>query len=493
MILPTEDPLDLLVQVGAGFGVLLPDPQWGSMCEALHSKQRAFVVDPSKRKCALAGRRGGKSFGIIYWLIEHWRSFPGKTSLFIAQTRDHAREILWEDLKAVCRKWGLKVRYNETRLEARFENGHKVRLRGCENLKMAEKNRGPHYWRVCIDEAHIFPDALLRHLINRVIDPALMDLKGELALCGTPGYDEIGLWYEATCRGRTATEDTVTSWSLHTWNCLDNTFIDGAAYIEEKKCENNWSDDNPELIREYYGRWVKDPNALVYQFDPDRHLYWDAEWELTPIGLKTVIGVDIGWSDGCGFTVAQKRAGAQKIRIPVSFSEVGLTDPKIAAVIKKLMRDFKTRNIFIDTKGNRITAETMRSYGIPAEPAPGDAASPNRKRPKIEYLRGLMSDDQLEMHPEHAMQLAGEMQTLPWELKDGVKVGHKEGYIDECCDSAQSAVIGLSQTSIQAEDKPAPGTPEHELALEKKARREAAQRGQARNPNRWGKRSRANA
>ncbi len=490
MIVVQEDPFDLLLRLGASVGVLLPDPRWGEMCEHMHAKQRAFVIDPSKRKCAVAGRRAGKSFGIIFWLLEHWRSFPGKTSLFIAQTRDHAQSILWDDLKAVCRKWGLKVKYNETRLEARFENGYKIRLRGCENLKQAEKMRGPHYWRVCIDECHLFPDALLRHLINRVIDPALMDLDGELALCGTPGYDEIGLWYEATCKGQTESEDEDSvSWSTHSWNCLDNTFINGAAYIEKKKRENKWSDDNPELVREYYGHWVRDPNARIYTYDPEKNLYWEENWEPGAEGLRTVIGVDVGWHDGCGFTVAQKRSDGAEIRFPVSYSEVHLDDPKIAREIKKLMRRFKTRHVRVDSKGGgRVTCESLKHYGVPAEPAIG-----GEKRPRIEYLRGLLIDGNAKLHPEEASQLAGELVTLPWEIHKttGEKIGHKEGYIDECTDAAINAALELSQTWIQKREQPAEGTPEHDELVAKKERLAAVARGQKRNPNRFGKRSRA--
>jgi hypothetical protein len=483
------DGFDLLVQLGAAHGVLLPDPQWPEMLKALHPKQRAFVIDPSKRKCALAGRRGGKSFGIIYWLIEHWRAFPGETSLYIAQTLDHARGILWEDLKAVCRRWGFNVKTNEARLEVTFPNGYKVRLRGAENTKQAEKMRGPHYWRVVIDESHLFPDALLRHLINRVIDPALMDLNGELALCGTPGYDLIGLWYEATNDGRSSSdEDESIQWTTHHWTCLDNPYIrgGGAAYIERKKRDNHWTDDNPELIREYFGRWYHDPDMLVYPFDGEKNFYWDPDWEPGQ-GVKFVIGVDVGWHDGCGFTVAVKRADGPIIRIVESFSEVGLDDPKIAMVIKRLMRRYKTRNVYVDTKGGgKVTAETLKHYGIPAEAAIGGA-----KRPRIEYMRGLLIDGHLQLHPERAAHLAGELRTIPWKLdKDGkTKLDHKEGYIDECADAAINAVLMLSQTWALKRELPPVGTPERERLEEKRALAAAIKRGQKINPRAWGKRS----
>src|SRR5690242_3859010 len=63
--------------------------------EALHPKQSAFVLDRSRRKCALAGRRSGKSHGVAAWLLEGGEQDPGGLSVYVARSKGNARLIIW--------------------------------------------------------------------------------------------------------------------------------------------------------------------------------------------------------------------------------------------------------------------------------------------------------------------------------------------------------------------------------------------------------------
>lgn len=435
------------------------------MFGSLHAEQQAFLSNPARFKCALAGRRGGKSYVVAYWLLQGWRYRPGQVSLFVARSIGHARDILWDLLKALNRRWEWGAQAHEGRLEMTFPNGYQIRLRGAQNLSQVERIRGPSYWRVALDEVHLYPDRLLRFMFTSIIRPALADHLGEMIMTGTPGYDLQGMWFERTLDPEQfpdkAGDPKKVQWPTHRWTILDNPHIpDAEQELEDVLSENNWSPTNPEFLREWRGLWVEDVGALVYPYRSPVNVfnandYPEGYWK-PGTGVKSVIGVDVGWEDGCGFAVSQKRADAPKIVVPKAYSEVHLTDHQIAQHIKVLMREYQTQNVYIDSSGNKITAMTMRNYGIPAEPC-----IKGEKRPRIEYMRGLLLDGNLQIDPENAADLVGEMQTLPWEMKKmnekGTnvmrKVGHREGWIDECCDATLASVMMHSQRWVKPKPK----------------------------------------
>jgi hypothetical protein len=160
---------------------------------------------------------------------------------------------------------------------------------------MAERLRGiaKHvYW---IDEAQDLHG--LADLYKAVIVAAMSDYDGECWLTGTPGKDCAGMFYEVT----TDDETPLTGWDVHriaatdnpmfgrvtwteggVWSVIDNTgkehgpYPDEAAAEEAAKAirwersagaairENGWKDDDPDLLREYYARWVKSDSRYVY-------------------------------------------------------------------------------------------------------------------------------------------------------------------------------------------------------------------------------------
>src|SRR3990172_1612598 len=76
-------------------------PQWSSILASLHPLQRQFVLDGD---IGLAGRGGGKSYGQAVKFHRRSHSFPGKASVFVALSTDHARDILLPPLEALSEK-----------------------------------------------------------------------------------------------------------------------------------------------------------------------------------------------------------------------------------------------------------------------------------------------------------------------------------------------------------------------------------------------------
>jgi hypothetical protein len=454
------DPCAALAQVGLLYGFKPLDPQWAEWCDALHPKQASAANDTSANVAVLAGRRGGKTEGCIPWLARDWESHPGKKSLYVASTIGSAREIIWDRLHDFDEKWGIGIDFNESRLEARFPNGYTIIVTGCENKKQANRvARGKRFLRVVIDEVELFEDALIRYFIRSALKPTLMDFGGKLMLMGTPGNALIGYWYEIT-REEEETEvgpggkKPAKRWPTYRFNALDNPFIQypgGAAqYLKDQLEENGWSEDDPEYIIEYLGRWVTDGNAYIYPYT-ERNL-WDDEdaWD-TEGAVRTVIGVDIGDRDGCGFAVVQKRWDGEEIRVLEAYATVNLDNDELAIEIKKLMRRYRTHHVFMDSKGHGATTicKSMLNYGIPAKPAENN----HKKLPLIRDTKAVLRNGKLKLHPIKCRDLILQFKQMVWnEDRDS----HQEGIPDEAIDATLWAVFEVRKLALDAKKSKRP-------------------------------------
>lgn len=470
------DPLAELAQAALALGLAVaPDETWTAMLDAMHGKQRLAVLDRATRKAILGGRRAGKTEAAVYWLIQGWRDHPGKVSAYIATTIGSARDIIWDKLQSICERFDLPVTFNESRLEALFENGYMIKVTGCENRRMANRvGRGKKFRRVVIDELEIFDDELIKYFIRSSLKPTLMDYGGELMLLGTPGFALQGFWFDVTeeDEGEERERGRAKRWPTHRMNATDNPFIGypGGAeqYFRDEIEENGWDWNDPEFVRELLGKWVKDATAYVYAFNSVKNL-WDEEDEQRGWSnddcVHTIIGVDIGNNDGCGFSVVRKRWGSKEIRVLESYSTINLDTDEIAAEVRKLMTAYKTHHVFVDSKGHGATTicRSLLNYGIPAEPAENN----HRKLPMIKDLRSVIRNGSLKAHPVKCRDLIRQLKAMTWnEDRDS----HQEGLEDESIDSTMWAVFELRKLSALVKDKkarPRPGSEEWEELQER--------------------------
>jgi hypothetical protein len=247
-----------------------------------HPKQRAFVEDPGRRISARVGRGGGKSTGALARMVIKMARTPRARCVYVATTKEHARELVWDKLKDTLQRLGVEAIFNETRLECRLKrNGARLRLTGADDNKEIDKLRGLSFHEVAIDEAASHDHRLLERLIKRVIGPRLGEFGGCIVLFGTPGHDLRGIFYDATAPGsrhhRPYDERNNpdfagwTGWSSHYW-----TIQDGAPYVAAlraeyaehliEKADNQWSDDHPVWKREYLGLWAADDTEMMFRF-----------------------------------------------------------------------------------------------------------------------------------------------------------------------------------------------------------------------------------
>ena len=410
--------------------------------------QRPYVLDNSPVITNHSARRSGKSRGAAVRLLRRAHQHPGGCSFFAAKTAGTAKRILWQTLRELKHECKLDLKFDSSELTVTAGNGYTLWLLGLKDQGEADKLRGATHGFVdgVIDEAATINDEVLRYAVLECALPALGENAGRLALTGTPGAVMSGFYYEQ-CVARP---------SYH-WDARQNPKlrIPGERYLLDalaKHKAEGWTWEHPTFQREYLGIWCEDRTALVYDFHPGRNLiYPGSEF---PSG-RTILGVDIGFDDGCGYTVSRSQPPFNPdVHILCSYERREQKLPAIAAEIDKLRRHFGVQYIFIDEGGiGKSVAETLRGAGIPCRATPKGP-----KRPRIEVLRGGLSSGTIKLVRGMCDTLQGEMGIIIWN-EDRTDVD--ERYSNECTDSCIYSILSHRGFYEHLLEEPAPGTVAH--------------------------------
>lgn len=246
----------------------------------------------------------------------------------------------------VYRCGAVEVTVREGDLELIFDNGSKIELFGANHEQATTKLKGiakDVYW---IDEAQDF--TWLERFYKATICAGTADFAGEVWLTGTPSEDCAGFFFEVTRDDDPAKR--IPGWEVHELTVTDNPFfgrimdIDGERFVvdnlygspkvppEEQNAhrygpyptleeaeakvievrweraagniirENAWEPDDPDLLRDWYARWVQSDARYVY----DAHKVTEHELCYAPMriaedGLPDIATAVLdlpGWKDG---------------------------------------------------------------------------------------------------------------------------------------------------------------------------------------------------
>lgn len=409
--------------------------------DALFDVQKDFFADGSPRKVAVCGRRSGKTEGVAAWLLDGARQLAGGLSVYIALSRNNCRLILWSTLIAINERHGLNLWFREqdNQLIVQCPNGHRIWLAGCKDSAEIEKFRGVKLKRAAIDEAASY-GSYLRDLVFDVLEPALLDYKGEICMVGTPGAIPAGLFYEAS------TGDGGPQWSTHHWCVLNNPYIPHAAkWLAQKKVENKWTDDHPTYQREWLGNWVSDLGSLVYPFNAERNIFHkrpDAD-----NGWVTALGIDVGYEDSTAFVVGCYRRGHPEIYILHVEKRAHMIPSSVAVRIIQLQKQFDCYSVIMDTGGigKAYAQQASDRYGIHIEPA-----RKTEKRAHIEIVRGELLTGNIKLDPRHTQPLIDEWTALVWKED---RSGPDERFEDHAADAALYLIRELMPRYKPEEDE----------------------------------------
>ena len=470
-----------------------------------HPKQRAFVLDPSRRISALVARGGGKTTGGRARFVRRMLRVAKAQCLYVATTRQQAEELMWAPLKDLFEQMGIGARFNETKMICTLtRNGSRLRLVGADDKREIEKLRGQPFHEVGIDEGASHDARLLDHLVFRIIGPRLGDYGGVLWIIGTPGHLFTGPFYDATRPGSPISrpwEDRDKPefkdwqrWSLHRWNLEDASpyvLPIKKLWVEAllEKEANGWSDQHPVWRREYMGQWAADDTENVYRYRPflDDGSPWNIWTPLptkrdNPFGLPTehewrfVYGMDLGHSDPFALEVFAYADTCKDLYQVYEYTQKGMTVRDIARVLQGddgqgglYALTGIPDGIVADTAGlgDMVLKELSEVYGISVEPA-----EKKNKHDAIELWNGDLIDGHIKLL--RGKKLEEEQLTLQWAMDDYGKLKEDKAQANHCSDAAVYARRKAMHKHAHdpAPPPPLPGSPEA-LAL-RAAEEEAA-------------------
>jgi hypothetical protein len=388
----------------------LKDPN--ALLKGLFKEQVKFVTDKATFKVACCGRRAGKSYACGIYLYHAALSNKECISVYLGLTRSSSKRIMWAILKKISRDIGIPTVFEEASLTARLPNGSEIWVMGANDESTAENLRGNSFKLVIFDECSSWRGHLER-TIDEIIVPAILDRNGQIALIGTPSVDFKSLFYNAT---HTLPEYEA---SRHHWTVLDNPFMKGKQFIASLKRQKKWADDNPVLLREFMGKWVRVDSDLVYRYNPNRNTLD----KLPDFPLVKVMGIDVGFVDADAIEVLGYNPDqSNKIfRIDgIKIRKQGIH--ALAQHIVRLKNKYNPAHLVMDEGGlgKKIAEELRLRYSLPIT-----AADKTQKLANIEFLNADLEESRILIQDDSS--LAEEWRTLTWSDDSRTK---EDGHFD---------------------------------------------------------------
>jgi hypothetical protein len=315
----------------------------------------------------------------------------------------------------MCQELGLEVQAAETDLILKFGNGSEIWLAGANQEDVAETLRGHSYRVVILDECASFRGHI-DELIEEILEPALIDEDGELWIMGTPSWDFSSYFYKANHKPE--------EWDSFHWTLFDNPHIPNAqAWVDDLKRRRGWSDDNPILLREYFGLWIKTMEQMVYLFNPLRNVF-----SSLPNLQHNVLGVDLGFEDKMAFSIVSHAEHSPVAYVRHSEKHHHMLIHDVAQRIKKFQAEFEIHKVVIDEGGlgKSIAEELRQRYQINCQ-----AAQKQNKRAYIELFNSELREGRILVAEDNPV--VKEWNTLIWD--DESKKVEKPGLANDVSDA----------------------------------------------------------
>jgi len=333
----------------------------------------------SRFRNAVCSRRAGKTVGIAADMIDSATSNDEVNLLYITITQQQARAIIWSDLLKIVEEYELECKTDNVRLTITFPNKSKIYIAGAKDRTEIEKFRGWKLMKCYIDECQSFR-SYLKELINDIIIPALRDKRGQLYLTGTPGPVKAGIFYEYS---------QSKNWKAHHWTAFDNPYMNNPPklnleeILREERIIRGIDESDPSYIRETFGKWVEDKDALVFKFSKAKNIYTQlptqGEWNY-------IIGIDIGYNDSDAIAVIGYNTYYKKVYLVDEHVKNKQNITQLVEVINEYKDLYKPIRMVMDAGalGKKIQEELRMRHGLNIEAA--------EKTRKVEFIE-LLNDD----------------------------------------------------------------------------------------------------
>jgi len=408
------------------------------LIKALHAEQQSIVqdIENGQRYISLCcSRRAGKTHLlatlIVILLLE--AQFQQEI-VFIAPTLKRGKELIWAEVEKIVDEYCLPWKKSENQGTIKTTAGGKFRIVGLDKQKEVDKvARGGNTKAFFADESQNYS-----HLLQRFVaaaSPALLQTKGIIIASGTPGYAMTGYWYDI-CHGKEGFK------GRH-WTLFDNPYlgVDPHQALAEVRADKGWDETHPDYIREYLGRWTRDKNRLVFEFDPLIHEVAEVvpEYsETTRHEFRHILGIDYGFVDPTAYVVLAAHRNSKEAYVVHADKQAGLTPEEIYAETKRLKELYSCSAIVADSAsgGSTFIADFNRRHGSKA----GVRMRPARKHDRagsIAMLNGELRTKRLVLVKGLSDPLATEMKALQYADDGRSKQAPGD---DHCADAARYAL-----------------------------------------------------
>lgn len=348
------------------------------ICDTKFPQQHAFVMDQSRLLCAQTTVRAGKSTGLALKFFRAGHKYKNLMMPYIALTRGSAKDIMWPILHEVSERYAIPCDFTENDTTCTIRStGSSIKLFGADMPNFIPRLKGIKTPIAAVDEAQDFR-AHIEDLIETILIARTSEYEdGQVVLTGTPGPIPKGYFYEASTGQRSG-------FSVYNWSLFDNPYFPGARkFVDDLINLRQWKPDNPTLLREYYGRWVMDLDALLIKYDDKINNYASL-----PIANWTyLLGIDLGFNDADALAVlawSPTQPATYLVEEKITDKQ-GLTE--LVKQILELNETYKFAKMVIDEGGlgKKLAEEIRRQHKIPVHPA-----DKSRKMEAITFLNDAL-------------------------------------------------------------------------------------------------------
>ena len=295
--------------------------------------------------------------------------------MYVAPTQKQARELIWEELKAVCPSQLIKKKL-EQQLELHLINGSTIMVRGSD----AENSIRGHALDLLIMDEAAFQK---REIWDVILRPSLADRIGSAVIASTPNGNN---WFKE----QEAVALTDKEWKVYHYTIYDNPHL---SHDEINKIKDSLLAQGKDLVweQEYLAEYVDKVGTVYCELTEDNI----ADLSNIPRRL-TAVGLDWGVGDEATSAVVSVLSTGQVYF--ESYTAVNNTSSTEAASI--ILRNVNSLGICpriwkLDAssfKRERDLGSVSKDYqraGIPCSPATKDLDS------SISYVKSLLTSKKL--------------------------------------------------------------------------------------------------
>jgi len=319
---------------------------------ANHPSQLVVWKNDKRFRVLCSGRRFGKSYLGREELLKASQK-NNSVNIYIAPTRQQAKDIMWDALKQRVRelKWDCVI--NESELKITRRNNATIKLYSAEK---PDRIRGLGIDFIVLDEIAEYRDP---GMFNQVIRPALSDKNGKALFIGTPkGFNHF---YELYQKG-TSQED----WASFSFKTIDSPFFQTEEGKQEIADAKNLLDELS-FKQEYEAEFIHFSGRIYYAASRE---VFNSDYQFDSNNGPIYVGLDFNHSPLAG-VLFHRIAGHS-----VAFDEIYLKFGDTESWCREFKKRYPNQPAICnpDATGARRTSnstqsdfEILKTYGFKIE------------------------------------------------------------------------------------------------------------------------------